>query len=39
MATMTEPRIETKTLVHYMVEEGIAIIELTIPRPTRTRTR
>ena len=28
MATMTEPKAETKTLVHYMVESGVAIIEL-----------
>src|SRR6201982_2445834 len=37
MATMTEPRIETKTLVHYMVEGGIAIIELDDP-PANTYT-
>src|SRR6266853_12649 len=28
MATMTEPKAETKTLVHFMVEGGVAIIEL-----------
>src|SRR3989449_161386 len=28
MATMTEPKAETKTLVHYRVEGGVAIIEL-----------
>jgi len=36
---MTEPKAETKTLVHYMVEGGVAIIELddapAIPTPTR----
>src|SRR4029077_1857733 len=37
MATMTEPRIETKTLVHYMVEGGIAIIEPEEP-PTNPNT-
>src|SRR6267378_3938430 len=28
MATMTEPKAEKKTLVHFMVEGGVAIIEL-----------
>src|SRR5256712_13633878 len=28
MATMTEPKAETKRLVHYMVESGVAIVEL-----------
>src|SRR2546426_3340977 len=28
MATMTEPKVEQKTLVHFMVEGGVAIIEL-----------
>src|SRR3989475_3172116 len=28
MATMTEPKVEKKTLVHFMVEGGVAIIEL-----------
>src|SRR6266540_1825410 len=28
MATMTEPKAGTKTLVHYMVESGVAILEL-----------
>src|SRR6266566_3734201 len=28
MATMTEPKAENKTLVHFMVEGGVAIIEL-----------
>src|SRR2546422_3548743 len=28
MATMTEPKVENKTLVHFMVEGGVAIIEL-----------
>src|ERR1041385_2964700 len=28
MATMTEPKAEAKTLVHFMVEGGVAIIEL-----------
>src|SRR5690349_23526256 len=37
MATMTEPRIETKTLVHYMVEGGVAIVELDDP-PANTYT-
>src|SRR5213080_3325433 len=31
MATMTEPKVEKKTLVHYMVEGGVAIIELDDP--------
>src|SRR5213075_260222 len=37
MATMTEPKIETKALVHCMVEGGIAIIELDDP-PANTYT-
>src|SRR5689334_23840035 len=37
MATMTEPKVETKTLVHYMVEAGVAIIELDDP-PANTYT-
>src|SRR2546427_4797318 len=28
MATMTEPKVEKTTLVHFMVEGGVAIIEL-----------
>ncbi len=31
MATMTEPKAEQKTLVHYMVESGVAILELAPP--------
>src|SRR2546425_8109808 len=31
MATMTEPKAEQKTLVHYLVEAGVAIIELDDP--------
>src|SRR5881394_1192478 len=31
MATLTEPKIEKKTLVHYVVEGGVAIIELDDP--------
>src|SRR3989454_11555099 len=37
MATMTEPRAETKTLARYAVEEGVAIIELDDP-PANTYT-
>src|SRR5882672_5594509 len=37
MATMTEPKAETKTLVHYMVESGVAILELDDP-PANTYT-
>src|SRR5213594_1923294 len=37
MATMTEPKAEQKTLVHYMVESGVAIIELDDP-PANTYT-
>src|SRR6266480_6753918 len=37
MATMTEPKIETKALVHCTVEGGIAIIELDDP-PANTYT-
>src|ERR1051325_9816482 len=37
MATMTEPKVEKKTLVHYMVESGVAIIELDDP-PANTYT-
>src|SRR5439155_885327 len=37
MATMTEPTVEKKTLVHYMVEGGVAIIELDDP-PANTYT-
>src|SRR5438045_9354368 len=37
MATMTEPKVEKKTLVHYMVEGGVAIIELDDP-PANTYT-
>src|SRR5690242_9611724 len=37
MATMTEPKAETKTLVHFMVEGGIAILELDDP-PANTYT-
>src|SRR3989442_15681099 len=37
MATMTEPKIETKALVHCVVEGGIAIIELDDP-PANTYT-
>src|SRR3989440_12955271 len=37
MATLTEPKIEKKTLVHYVVEAGVAIIELDDP-PANTYT-
>src|ERR687887_2323544 len=37
MATMTEPKVEQKTLVHYLVEGGVAIIELDDP-PANTYT-
>src|SRR6266705_6274025 len=37
MATMTEPKAEKKTLVHYLVESGVAIIELDDP-PANTYT-
>ncbi len=37
MATMTEPKAGTKTLVHYMVESGVAILELDDP-PANTYT-
>src|SRR5437762_6224532 len=37
MATMTEPKVEKKTLVHYTVEGGVAIIELDDP-PANTYT-
>src|SRR5712691_11450721 len=37
MATMTEPKAEMKTLVHYMVESGVAILELDDP-PANTYT-
>src|SRR5881227_1323414 len=37
MATMTEPKVENKTLVHYTVEGGVAIIELDDP-PANTYT-
>src|SRR5881398_4108865 len=37
MATMTEPKAEKKTLVHYMVESGVAILELDDP-PANTYT-
>jgi enoyl-CoA hydratase/carnithine racemase len=37
MATMTEPQSEKKTLVHYMVESGVAIVELDDP-PANTYT-
>ncbi len=37
MATMTEPKAETKTLVEYRVEEGLAIIALNDP-PANTYT-
>jgi enoyl-CoA hydratase len=37
MATMTEPKVENKTLVHYMVESGVAILELDDP-PANTYT-
>src|SRR5436309_13319938 len=31
MTTMTEPKADKKTLVHYLVEGGVAIIELDDP--------
>src|SRR6266704_3679454 len=37
MATLTEPKAERKTLVHYLVEGGLAIIELDDP-PANTYT-
>src|SRR5256712_12554229 len=37
MATMTEPKAEHKTLVHYLVEDGVAILELDDP-PANTYT-
>src|SRR6266513_3210709 len=37
MATLTEPKIEKKKLVHYVVEGGVAIIELDDP-PANTYT-
>src|SRR6266849_2475644 len=37
MATMTEPQVAHKTLVHYLVEAGVAIIELDDP-PANTYT-
>jgi len=37
MATMTEPKAGTKTLVRYMVESGVAILELDDP-PANTYT-
>src|SRR6266699_3430928 len=37
MATMTEPKVEKQTLVHYMVESGVAILELDVP-PANTYT-
>ena len=37
MATMTEPKVEKQTLVHYMVESGVAILELDDP-PANTYT-
>src|SRR5713226_7827261 len=37
MATMTEPKVEQKKLVHYMVEGGVAILELDDP-PANTYT-
>src|SRR6266513_1925101 len=37
MATMTEPKAEQRTLVHYMVESGVAILELDDP-PANTYT-
>src|SRR5437773_4846915 len=37
MATMTEPKAEQKTLVHYLVESGVAILELDDP-PANTYT-
>src|SRR5216117_696840 len=37
MATMTEPKVDKKTRVHYLVEGGVAIIELDDP-PANTYT-
>src|SRR5438309_11640450 len=37
MATLTEPKAEKKTLVHYLVEGGVAILELDDP-PANTYT-
>src|SRR5256885_14912645 len=37
MATMTEPKAEQRTLAHYMVESGAAILELDDP-PANTYT-
>src|SRR3989442_15757727 len=37
MATMTQPKVEHTTLVHYLVEGGVAIIELDDP-PAKTYT-
>src|SRR2546430_10988289 len=37
MATITEPKAEQRTLVHYMVESGVAILELDDP-PANTYT-
>ena len=37
MATLTEPKAERRTLVHYMVEGGVAILELDDP-PANTYT-
>ncbi len=37
MATMTEPKVAKQTLVHYMVESGVAILELDDP-PANTYT-
>src|SRR5438105_1303590 len=37
MATLTEPKAEKKALVHYMVESGVALIELDDP-PANTYT-
>src|SRR5216117_1151513 len=37
MATMTEPKVDKKTLVHYLVEGGVSIIELDDP-PANTYT-
>src|SRR2546422_11108022 len=37
MATLTEPKAERKTLVHYIVEGGVAILELDDP-PANTYT-
>src|SRR6266849_10931417 len=37
MATMTEPKVEQKKLVHYLVEAGVGILELDDP-PANTYT-